>query len=154
MEHHPLLLGVAPQLNLRAIGQFTHDIVQEVCRHSAGALLRHIGLHLFDNLALEIRSLELQTRAGRGEHHVRQDRNSRAPLDHARDVRQGFQELTTFDNKLHFSKPHRDIDPRPPHVRSRDVAMAYHTATVMQLPVGQSPPQRLASIPSATFATS
>ena len=59
-QRQALLLGVALDLHLGAVGQLAHDVVQHVRRHRHGAGLRDVGRRLVRHLALEVGRLELQ----------------------------------------------------------------------------------------------
>ena len=106
----PLLLDVALDLDLGAVGQLAHDVVQDVGGHRHGARLRHVGRRLLLHLALEVGGLELQGIARRLEQHIRQNGDGRAPLDHARDVTECPHQLTALNHQLHaLASPRRMI---------------------------------------------
>ena len=100
-ERQALLLGVARHLDLGAVGQLAHDVVQHVGRHGHRAGLETSAGASSDTSRSRSVALNCSAPLGGLEQHVRQDRDGRAPLDHARDVAKGSQKLTAFDHQLH-----------------------------------------------------
>ncbi len=100
-ERQPLFLRVALQFDLRPVGQLAHDVVQHVRGNRQRTRLRHVGLGLLDDLALEVRRLELQPSRRRLQQHVRQDRDRRAPFHDTRDMPERSRQFAFFDNQTH-----------------------------------------------------
>ena len=100
-QRQALLLAVLADVDLRAVGQLAHDIVQHVRRNGDGARRADVARHALDDLAFQIRRLELELGIARPQKHVGEDRDRRTPLDDARDVAERPQEFTTFNHKPH-----------------------------------------------------
>ena len=100
-DRQALLVGLAPDLDLRTVGELAHDVVQDVGGHGHGARRRHVRADLLHDLALEVGRLELQALGRRAHQDVGQNRNGRAPLDDARDMAKRSQQLTPFDHQPH-----------------------------------------------------
>jgi hypothetical protein len=97
-ERQPLLLRVAADIDLAAVGQLADDVVQHVCRHSYGAGLLHVGRDALDHLALQVGRLELERRVAHPQQYVGKNGNGGAPFDDAGHVTERPQQFTTFDH--------------------------------------------------------
>ncbi len=79
-------VAVAFQHDLRAVGQFAHDVVKHMRRHggrTAGCGFRRQRL---GHLKVEVGGLQRQPRVFGPDQHVAEDRNGVAAFDHAMDV--------------------------------------------------------------------
>ena len=94
-------VAIAFQNDLRAIGQFAHDVVEHVRRHGGGTAGSGFRGKRLRHLEVEIGCLQRQPGIFGSDQHVAEDRNGVAALDHAMDVAQRFQELRAFDGDLH-----------------------------------------------------
>ena len=94
-------VAVAFQHDLRAVGQFAHDVVKHMRRHGGRAAGRGFRGKRLRHLKVEVGGLQRQPRVFGADQHVAEDRNGVAALDHAMDVAQRLQELRAFDGDLH-----------------------------------------------------
>ncbi len=91
--------------HLRAIGQFAHDVVEHVRRHSgfAGRISgRGNGLAHLD---VQIRRLEAEHTFARSDVDIGQYRDRHAPLDDARHMLKGLEQRGPFDRQSHGRFP-------------------------------------------------
>ena len=100
-ERQPLLLGIAPDVDLAALGELPHDVVQHVGGHGRGAGAPTSART--SSITSRSRSVALSSSvlAVGAQEHVGKDRYGRAPLDDARYVAKRTQEFTAFNNKPH-----------------------------------------------------
>ena len=94
-------VAVAFQHDLRAVGQFAHDVVEHMRRHGGRAAGGGFSGQRFGHLEVEVGGLQRQPRVFGADQHVAEDRNGVAALDHAMDVAQRLQQLRAFDGDLH-----------------------------------------------------
>jgi hypothetical protein len=97
------LAGIAGGLerDLRAFGELTDDVVDDVRRYGRGAALGGVGIDRLRNLDVEVGRLEAQTRAVAAQQHVREDRDGVAALDDAMHMAERPQQRRSFDRDLH-----------------------------------------------------
>jgi hypothetical protein len=94
-------VAVALQHDLRAIGQFAHDVVEHMRRHRRRAAGSGFRGECFRHLEVEVGRLQRQAGIFGTDQHIAENRDGVAALDHAMDMAQRFQELRTLDGDLH-----------------------------------------------------
>jgi hypothetical protein len=82
-DGHALAVASLLELQLRAIRQLPHDVIEHMGRHRGGAGLGDLGRHAFDDLDVEVGRGELQLPVARLDEHVGEDRNRVAALHDA-----------------------------------------------------------------------
>jgi hypothetical protein len=87
--------------DLGTLGQFPHDVVDDVRRHGGRARGRGLRRDGLRHLDVEIRGLESQAPFVGAQEDVRQDRDRVAPLDDAMDVPERPQQRRSLDSNSH-----------------------------------------------------
>ena len=99
-DGHPPFRG--GQLHLRSFGQLAGNVEKRVRRNGRRAGLFDAGGDLLVDLEIKVGRHQLDRAVRRRfDHHVRQDRNGIAPLDHGLDVAQALQQGCAFNRRLH-----------------------------------------------------
>ena len=94
-------VAIAFQHDLRAVGQFAHDVVKHMRRHGGRTAGCGFGRQRFRHFKVKVGRLQRQPGVFGADQHVAEDRNGVPALHHAMDVAQRFQQLRAFDGNLH-----------------------------------------------------
>src|SRR5262249_62043624 len=95
------LLSIAETLNIRALGQLAHDVVEHMRGNGGGAIALGPGGHRLDQLHVEVGRSKLKLVVARREEDVGEDRDGIPPLDHARHMAKRLGKGWFF-----YGKPH------------------------------------------------
>ncbi len=89
------------QDDLRPLGQLAHDVEEHMGRHRGRAAGASFGRNCIGDFDVEVGGFERELRTVGVQQDIGEDRNGIAPLDHAMDVAQRFQQFGTLDRDLH-----------------------------------------------------
>ncbi len=93
----PGIVGAEAQFDLRALGQFAHDLVESVGGRRDLSLAVNAARRFVDDLHVQVGGRESHGVAVGGQQHIGQDRDGVAPLHHALHVSQRFQQGRALD---------------------------------------------------------
>ena len=132
-DGEPSLVALPRNLDIGALRELAHDVVEHVGGHRGGAIASGARRHRLDDLHVEVGRGQLQLVIARGEMHVGQDGNGVAPLDHARHMGERLGQSRLIDGELHGLI---ETTPAPPRGGCR------HSGRSRQGPGARTPKRR------------